>query len=100
LNIGIYFLAIVDRTVFLVDRLQDALCRVNQPSVHGCERLWNAQDCIEKCLLLVDICIVFLSNRLEWVAVVQDELSVCLMVTGEEVLETLGPLISYVLYLC
>ncbi len=32
-----------------------------------------------------------LSNGLEWVAVMQDELSACLMVTGEEVLETLGP---------
>jgi hypothetical protein len=33
---------------------------------------------------------------LEWVAVLQDELSACLMVTGEEVLETLGPLVSCV----
>jgi hypothetical protein len=31
-----------------------------------------------------------LSNGLEWVAIVQNELSACLMITGEEVLETLG----------
>jgi hypothetical protein len=37
-----------------------------------------------------------LLNGLEWVAFVQDELSACLMVTGEEVLETLGPLVSCV----
>ncbi len=30
----------------------------------------------------------------------QDELSACLTVTGKEVLETLGPLVSCVLYLC
>ncbi len=43
---------------------------------------------------------VFVLNGLEWVAIVQDELSACLMVTGEEVPETLDPLVSSVLYLC
>jgi hypothetical protein len=42
------------------------------------------------------LCFVFMLNRLEWVTVVQDELSACLTVTGEEVLETLGPLVSCV----
>ncbi len=46
------------------------------------------------------LCFVFVLNGLEWVAVVQDELSACLMVTGEEVLEILDPLVSSVLYLC
>jgi hypothetical protein len=42
------------------------------------------------------LCVVSVSNRLERVVVLQDELSACLMVTGEEVLETLGPLVSCV----
>ncbi len=37
---------------------------------------------------------------LEWVAVVQDELSACLMVMGEEVLDILGLFVYNVLYLC
>ncbi len=140
LNICIYFLAIFDRTVLMVDRLQDALCRVNQPSVSWIWWVWNAQDCIEGCLLTRGylfcicveqigmgcrlggkticlphgnggggagnlgssrlLCFVFVLNGLEWDTVVQDELSACLMVPGEEVLETLGRLISCVLFLC
>jgi hypothetical protein len=46
------------------------------------------------------LCFVSVSNGLNWDAVMQDELSACLMNTGEEVLETLGPIISCVLYLC
>ncbi len=46
------------------------------------------------------LCFVFVLNGLEWADVVQDELSACLLVTGEEVLETLGFLVSCVLYLC
>jgi hypothetical protein len=42
------------------------------------------------------LCFVSVLNGLEWVVVVQDELSACLMVTGEEVLETLCPII----YVC
>jgi hypothetical protein len=45
------------------------------------------------------LCFVSVSNGLEWVAIVQDELFACLMVTGEEVLETLGPLV-FCLYMC
>ncbi len=60
-----------------------------------CNRGGGAGNPGSSCLL----CSVFVLNRLEWVAIVQDELSACLVVTGEEVLETLGPLV-YCVFIC